>query len=53
MSDETELSADDIVEQKAVRLAKRDRLNAEGVMGYPLTGHTVLPTSAGRQINTK
>jgi lysyl-tRNA synthetase class 2 len=36
MSDETELSADDIVEQKAVRLAKRDRLNAEGG-AYPVT----------------
>ncbi|CAB4589844.1 MAG: lysine--tRNA ligase [Actinobacteria bacterium] len=36
MSDETELSADEIVEQKAVRLAKRDRLNAEGA-AYPVT----------------
>ncbi len=35
MTDETELSADDIVEQKAVRLAKRDRLNAEGE-AYPV-----------------
>lgn len=35
MTDETELSADEIVEQKAVRLAKRDRLNAEGE-AYPV-----------------
>ena len=36
MSDETELSADEIVEQKAVRLAKRDRLNA-GKGAYPVS----------------
>ena len=35
MTDETELSADEIVEQKAVRLAKRDRLNAGGE-AYPV-----------------
>ncbi|MEN9739805.1 MAG: lysine--tRNA ligase [Actinomycetota bacterium] len=35
MTDETELSADDIVEQKAVRLAKRDRLLVEGE-AYPV-----------------
>lgn len=35
MSDETELSADEIVEQKAVRLVKRERLNA-GAGAYPV-----------------
>ncbi len=32
----TELSADEVIEQKAVRLAKRDRLNELGLEAYPV-----------------
>jgi lysyl-tRNA synthetase class 2 len=47
MTDEAELSADDIVEQKAVRLAKRDRLNAEGE-AYPVAVPITTTISAVR-----
>ena len=32
----SELSADEVIEQKAVRLAKRDRLNELGLEAYPV-----------------
>jgi lysyl-tRNA synthetase class 2 len=51
MTDEAELSADDIVEQKAVRLAKRDRLNAEGE-AYPVAVPITTTISAVRAEHT-
>ena len=51
MTDETELSADDIVEQKAVRLAKRDRLLAEGE-AYPVAVPVTTTIAAVRAEHT-
>ena len=51
MTDETELSADDIVEQKAVRLAKRDRLLSEGE-AYPVAVPVTTTIAAVRAEHT-
>ena len=45
----TELSADEVVEQKAVRLAKRDRLNELGLEAYPVAVPVTESISALRQ----
>jgi lysyl-tRNA synthetase class 2 len=45
----TELSADEVIEQKAVRLAKRDRLNELGLEAYPVAVPVTESISAVRE----
>ena len=45
----TELSADEVIEQKAVRLAKRDKLNELGLEAYPVAVPVTETISALRE----